>query len=283
VSRPDDPTAGAASAAPAASETMPRTLLNVATFNIRYDNAADGVNAWPNRREWVRDLIDYHGFDVVGVQEALAHQLDFLTSGRLAAVGVGRDDGKRAGEFSAVLYDRERFERKGEGTFWLSETPETPSKGWDADCVRVCTWARLRDRAAGANGREFVFVNTHLDHKGQAAKEKGTDLILERLPKITGGLPFVVTGDLNSRPEDAPVRKLAAALRDARAASETKPYGPAGTFSGFDVKRPLDAPIDYVFVGPGVRVLRYAVLPDNWGGRYPSDHLPVAVRLAPPA
>ncbi len=250
--------------------------LHLATFNIRYDNASDGVNAWSNRREWVRDLMDYHAFDIVGVQEALAQQVDFLASGRFDSVGGGRDDGKRAGEFAAILYDRQRFRCDTSGTFWLSETPDVPSKGWDADLNRVCSWARFHDKESA--GSDFYVFNTHFDHQGGLARERSAELILARIKTIAGTAPFFLTGDFNATPETVAVRKLAAELRDARAVTETKPYGPVGTFNGFDMKRSLDKPIDYVFVGPGVRVLQYAVLPDNWNGRYPSDHLPIAIR-----
>jgi endonuclease/exonuclease/phosphatase family metal-dependent hydrolase len=249
--------------------------MNIATFNIRYDNPRDGINAWPNRREWVRDLLDYHELDIVGVQETLAHQVDFLAQGRFATVGVGRDDGKRAGEFSAILYDQKRFERLQDNTFWLSETPEQPSKGWDADLNRVCSWVRLRDRTTD---RTFFVFNTHFDHRGQVARERSAELILQQTEAIAGAEPFFVMGDFNLTPETPPIRRLSAALRNARDVTEAKPYGPAGTFNGFDIQRPLESPIDYIFVNRPVRVLRFAVLPDNWGLRYPSDHLPVAIR-----
>lgn len=250
--------------------------LHIATFNIRYDNPKDGINAWPNRREWVRDLIDYHAFDIVGVQEALAQQVDFLAGGRFDYVGVGREDGKRSGEFAPLFYDRKRFTRADSGTFWLSETPNTPSKGWDADLNRVCSWARLKDKDAG--GREIYVFNTHFDHKGEVARERSAELILAKIKTVAGNTPFFLTGDFNLTPETTPIRKLSAELREARAVAETKPYGPSGTFNGFDLGRPLEKPIDYIFVSPTVRILRYGVLPDNWGGRYPSDHLPVAIR-----
>lgn len=250
--------------------------LNIATFNIRYDNPQDGINAWPNRKEWVRDLIDYHDFDIVGIQEALAHQVDFLASGRLDYVGVGRDDGKRAGEFAALFYDRKRFSRRENGTFWLSETPDVPSKGWDADLNRVCSWAHLSDKSSG--GRDFYVFNTHFDHRGQKAREHSAELILAKIKAIAGKKPFFLTGDLNLKPDTVPVQKLAAELRDSRTVTETKPYGPFGTANGFDMNRPLDTHIDYIFVSRGVRVLKYAALPDNWELRYPSDHLPVAIR-----
>jgi endonuclease/exonuclease/phosphatase family metal-dependent hydrolase len=250
--------------------------LNIATFNIRYDNPGDGVNAWPNRKEWVRDLIDFHAFDIVGVQEALAGQVDFLAGGRFDYVGVGRDDGKRAGEFSALYYDRKRFKKNESGTFWLSETPDVPSKGWDAALNRICSWAHLSDRESG--DRDFYVFNTHFDHRGIVARERSAELILAKIKALAKKKPFFLMGDLNLTPDTVPVRKLAAELRDARAVTETKPYGPVGTFNGFDINRPLEQPIDYVFVSPGVRVLKFAALPDNWGGRYPSDHLPVMIR-----
>lgn len=253
------------------------TLLNIATFNIRYDNPKDGVNAWPNRREWVRDLMDYHDFDVVGVQEALVHQLEFLTEKRLAFVGVGRDDAKRAGEFSAILYDKQRLRAVDSGTFWLSETPDVPSKGWDAQLKRVCTWARLQERTSG---RELYLFNTHFDHKGAVARERSAGVILEKIAALAGkSAPVVLTGDFNAVPDSPPVRRVAAVLRNAREATESRPYGPHGTFQGFDTTRALEAPIDYIFVNARLRVLKFATLPDNWGQRYPSDHLPLVAKV----
>ncbi len=252
------------------------SAFNIATFNIRYDNPKDGVNAWPQRREWVRALLDYHEIDIVGIQEALAHQADFLSEGRFALVGAGRDDGKRAGEFAAVLYDRTRFKARNAGTFWLSETPDTPSRGWDADLNRVCSWAHLDDKASP--GRDFFVFNTHFDHKGTVARERSAELILSRIKSIAGNKPFFLIGDFNSTPDTAPIRRLASSLRDARVVSETKPYGPAGTFHGFSAARSLDAPIDYIFTGSQTRILKYAALSENWNGRFPSDHLPVVVR-----
>ncbi|HVK06083.1 MAG TPA: endonuclease/exonuclease/phosphatase family protein [Armatimonadaceae bacterium] len=255
------------------------STLNIASFNIRYDTPNDGPNAWPNRKERVRALLDYHEIALLGVQEALAHQLDYLTESgsRFDFVGVGRDDAKRAGEFSAVLYDRKRLQKRDGGTFWLSETPDKPSKGWDAQLNRICSWARLRDREGG--DREFFLFNTHFDHRGVVARERSADVILAKIESIAGKEPAVLTGDFNLTPDTAPIKKLASALRDAREASERKSYGPAGTFNGFDLQRPLEAPIDYIFVNRRVRVLKHAVLPDNWDQRYPSDHCPVAATI----
>lgn len=249
----------------------------MATFNLRYDTASDGVNAWANRREWVRDLINYHEFDVFGIQEGLAHQVDFLAEdGTSDTVGEGRDDGKRAGEFSALFYNKKRFKRHEFGTFWLSPTPDVPSKGWDAALNRICTWARLSDN--DSKGRDFYVFNTHFDHKGSEAQRKSAELIVTKIKAIADKKPFFFSGDLNSTPETPQIKLLSAELRNARTVSETKPYGPVGTFNGFDVNRPLGEPIDYIFVSPTVRVLKYAALPDQWDKRYPSDHLPVVIK-----
>lgn len=250
-------------------------LLNVASFNIRYDNPKDGINAWPNRRDWVRELLEYHDLHIVGVQEALAHQIEFLGQGRYAYVGIGRDDGKKAGEFAPILYDQKRFERLKENTFWLSETPDKPSRGWDASLNRICTWVQLKDRVSG---RTFYVFNTHFDHQGMTAREMSAELILKQTEAIAGQTPFFITGDFNLGPDSQPIRVLGTALRNAREASEAKPYGPSGSFNGFDFQRTPEGPIDHIFVNRPIRVLKYAVLPDNWDHRYPSDHLPVAIR-----
>ena len=251
------------------------TSLTVATFNIRYDTASDGANAWPNRREWVRDLLDTHSFDVVGIQEALWHQLEFLTERRFDFVGVGRDDGKQAGEFSAVLFDRSRFEKKDSGTFWLSETPDVPSKSWDSSLNRVCSWVRLQDKTTE---QEFCHFNTHFDHQGTVAREKAAEIILQKIAAIAGKSAFFLTGDFNLTPNTVPIQRLSAALHNARTVTETKPDGPVGTWNGFDTKRLSETQIDYIFVSPEVKVRRYAVLPDHWGQRYPSDHFPVTIK-----
>src|SRR5688500_2630733 len=197
--------------------------LRVMTFNIRYDNPSDGVNAWPNRKDWVASLVRFHGADVVGVQEALAHMLTDLDA-RLpgfARVGVGRADGRAEGEFSAILYRAERLELLDSGTFWLSPTPEVPgSKGWDTAIERIATWARFRDRRTGCS---HLHLNTHFDHIGEQARQESARLIRRRIATIADDLPIIVTGDLNADPQSAPYRIFtrdtiagaSAALRDA--------------------------------------------------------------------
>ena len=281
---------GALGAAPTASaeRAAAATPLRVMTFNIRYDNPGDGVNAWPNRRDWVASLVRFHGADVVGVQEALAHMLTELDT-RLpgfARVGVGRADGHAKGEFSAILYRTDRLELLDSGTFWLSPTPEVVgSKGWDAAIERVATWARFRDRRTGCR---HLHLNTHFDHIGETARQESARLVRRRLRALSNGLPVVVTGDLNADPQSAAYRVLTRdsvadgvpALGDAFSTSGSAHYGPTSTWTAFRAIEP-GRRIDYVLASSDVAVLAHGILPDGWDGRFPSDHLPVLAVLAP--
>jgi endonuclease/exonuclease/phosphatase family metal-dependent hydrolase len=258
------------------------------SFNIRYDNPRDGVNAWPNRRDWVAGLVRFHGADVVGVQEALAHMLTELDA-RLpgfARVGVGRTDGREKGEFSAILYRTDRLALLDSGTFWLSPTPEVVgSKGWDAAIERVATWARFRDRRTGCS---HLHLNTHFDHMGEQARQESARLIRRRLSTLAAGLPVVMTGDLNADPASASYRILTgdtiagagAPLADALTVSSGGHYGPTSTWTAFKAIEP-GRRIDYVLVSAPVAVLSHGILPDSWDGRFPSDHLPVLASLVP--
>jgi len=256
--------------------------LRVMTFNLRYDNPADGVNAWPNRKDWVASLVRFHGADVVGVQEALAHMLTDLDA-RLpgfARVGVGRTDGRTKGEFSAILYRTDRLALLDSGTFWLSPTPLTVgSKGWDAAIERVATWARFRDRVTGCS---HLHLNTHFDHIGEQARQESARLIRRRLATLANGLPIVMTGDLNADPTSASYRILSRdtiaealpPLADGFVVSRSGNYGPSSSWTAFKAIEP-GRRIDYILVSAPVTVLSHGILPDSWNGRFPSDHLPV--------
>jgi endonuclease/exonuclease/phosphatase family metal-dependent hydrolase len=262
--------------APAAFAQQAATL-NLATYNVRLNTAQDGANAWPHRREMVKELVRYHEFDVFATQEGLPGQIDDLAAMQeFGHVGAGRDDGKRAGEHSAIFFRRARFDLLGAGDFWLSQTPDRPSKGWDATCCnRIASWAELRDKASGTR---FFFFSVHFDHQGEVARRESARLVLAKVRIIAGDAPVIVAGDFNSTPDTEQVATMRSMLDDARLVSATAPYGPAGTFNGFRIDDPLEHRIDYVFVSPQVKVLKYAALTDSRHGRFPSDHLPVLVR-----
>lgn len=262
--------------------------LRVMTFNIRYDEPRDKENAWPNRKELVASMIRFHQADLVGVQEALARQMNDLEKllPDYLWVGVGRNDGKAEGEFSAIMYRKSRFSRIESSTFWLSETPGLPSKGWDADYPRVVTWLKIKDTSTG----KLIFhFNTHFDHRGVQAREESARLLLKRINSIAGQLPVVVTGDFNFNESSMGYQILTgktlekemgfqSSLRDARYLSQHGHHGPTSTFNEFKALVP-EMKIDYVFVKGAVRVLQHGALSDTWNGRFPSDHLPVLAEI----
>ena len=252
--------------------------FNVGTYNLRLNTPDDGPNAWPLRRDAVRALIDYHQIDLLGTQEGLKDQVDDLAAmPGFAYVGVGRDDGKRAGEHSAIFYRTTRFALLAHGDFWLSETPTVPGKGWDATCCnRIASWAKLRERQSK---REFYVFSVHFDHQGVIARRESAHLMLREMHDIAGDNPVLCLGDFNATPESEPISIMAAVLRDSRTVSQTPPYGPVGTFNDFKIDAPLKERIDYIFLGPRWQVLRYAALTDTHEARFPSDHLPVVARL----
>ncbi len=252
------------------------TSLSVMTFNMRYDNPEDGQNNWRFRRERVAGVIKAQEVDVLGTQELLSNQFNEL-SGLLTGyqgVGVGRLDGVESGEYCAVFFRKDRFTLLDSGTFWLSETPEVVgSLGWDGACERIATWVVLRDR----DGREFFFIDTHLDHVGQVARDEGVSLLMKRIETLSGGRPVILTGDFNSEPGSAVVAHVQkdGVLRDAKAIAAQR-SGTDWSFSDFgqipEAERPL---LDYIFVSGDIEAVRYEVLPDTFDGGYVSDHAPV--------
>ncbi|WP_461788207.1 endonuclease/exonuclease/phosphatase family protein [Pedobacter sp.] len=251
--------------------------INIITYNIRYATEKDGINAWSNRKDNVKALVKFHEADILCTQEALAEQYDFLLENSdFEAVGAGRDDGKRKGEFSPIYYNKNRFSKKDGGVFWLSQTPNVPSKGWDAMFNRVCTWVRLYDKL---NKKEFLVFNTHYDHVGVQARIESAKLIKQKIQEIAPKLPVVYTGDLNVTPETEAIATIKSFLSDSKEISMQAPYGPEGTFNGFKFDSPLKDRIDYIFVNKGFKVQKYAVLSDSKDQRYFSDHLPVFATL----
>jgi endonuclease/exonuclease/phosphatase family metal-dependent hydrolase len=258
--------------------------LNVMTFNIRYNTPRDSANAWPFRKDNAASQVLFHEVHILGVQEALHDQIVDLKE-RLknhAYIGVGRDDGKEKGEYSAIFYDSTRLKLLQSGTFWLSTEPEVPgSKSWDAAITRIVTWARFRDRKTN---KTFGMLNTHFDHIGKVARAESAKLLLRKANELMGTLSYIVTGDFNAMPDQEPIQIILNAsdplhLTDSKAISATAHYGPEGTFNGFGPKDRDQQPIDYIFIKGRVKVLQHATLSQSWGGRFSSDHFPVFARV----
>ncbi|MDX9881544.1 MAG: endonuclease/exonuclease/phosphatase family protein [Prolixibacteraceae bacterium] len=255
----------------------PNHPIVVATYNIRQNNPNDGINAWPNRKEMVKGLIRFHEFDIVGTQEGFAGQLnDLLEMEEFEYTGHGRDDGKEAGEHSAIFYKKDRFRLLQEGDFWLSETPDQPSVGWDAPSHRrICSWAKFRDLCSK---KEFWFFNVHFDNRGVQARIESGKLMAKKIQEIAGGDPVFCVGDFNSTPETEQIKTMQAILRDSHQVSVAPPYGPVGTTNGFKFDAPMNRRIDYIFVSSQIDIWKYGVLTDSKEQRYPSDHQPVVVK-----
>ena len=262
--------------------------MTVMSWNIRYNNPGDGANAWPRRKDWVAEIISDNNVDIAGFQEVLIGQFEDLKQRlpQMEAYGVGRDDGKVAGEFSPVFFRRDRFELIEKSTFWLSPTPDEPgSKGWDAALPRIASWLKLKDRLSGT---VFYVVNTHFDHKGSQARIESAALIVNRVRGQFSEYPVVLTGDFNTTPGTPPHKTLIDAdpagplvLNDTFQHSIFEPEGPNSTWNGFQAIVP-DQRIDFIFTSASVKVQTLRILTDQRDGRFPSDHLPVVSELEIP-
>lgn len=255
------------------SMAQPTTpALNLMTWNIRFDNPEDGPNRWDRRKAYVAETLRFYDVHLCGMQEALKNQVDDLLAmlPHFAYVGVGRDDGREAGEFSPIFFDTLRLSALQSGTFWLSPTPQRPSRGWDAALPRIATWAQFRDKRTGLL---FFVFNTHFDHVGQQARLQSAQLLLEKIGELAGSIPTFIMGDLNARPQAPPVQWLLEHLTDCKAVSQLPHFGPHATFNGFGSSEVEDVQIDYIFcTSPTVQVLRHATLSHTWAGRFASDH-----------
>lgn len=258
--------------------------LRVMTYNIRLDTEVDGPNKWAFRRAGVAAQIDWFRPDIFGLQEVVFNQKQDIIADlpEYRLIGVGRDDGRNAGESSPVAYRTALFDLLGSGTFWLSPTPDRPSKGWDAAFPRVASWVRLR---AKAGGKAIFAINTHWDHIGVEARKQSGMLLSRWLSESRRKADhIIVLGDFNSDIGSDGMRALIEAgssfgLRDSRSASQSKPFGPVGTFNNFKLQPEGRDAIDHVLVGGNVVVVRYAVIAQNVDGRMLSDHYPVLADL----
>jgi len=262
-------------AVPMSAQRQKPVPLRVCTFNIRYENKEDGQNNWELRYQKVAEFLNKRKADVYGLQEVTHSQLTDLKSlvSDYDAIGVARDDGKEKGEYNPIFFNRNRFNLLRSGTFWLSDTPTEPSRGWDAVCRRIATWAILQDKTTL---KSIVVLNTHLDHIGVQARASSAALIKERLGRMVNDLPVIVTGDFNCD-EKAPVyTKMLTGifpLRDVWKEAQVK-KGPEYTYHGFGKIKPEDASkIDFIFVSSQLKVKKSLVIDVSLGdGFYISDH-----------
>ena len=280
----------------------------VGSYNIRYKNSGDSVkgNVWEKRCQVICDQVNFMSPDIFGAQEVLCGQLNDMLA-RLDGydyIGVGRDDGKTAGEYAAIFYKTDRLRLLDQGHFWLSETPDRPGLGWDAACVRICSWGRFAAQTA-TNDEAFYFFNLHMDHVGVVARREAAKLIVRKIGEIAHGAPVIVTGDFNVDQKDEiyGIFTDSGLLKDSYQAARIR-FAENGTFNSFNTDLYTESRIDHIFVSPESLVDAYGVLtnsywipdiesPDKLKGndapqqidfsrysrRQPSDHYPVFVRI----
>ena len=282
----------------------------VGSYNIRLKVSSDSVkgNVWEKRCQVICDQVNFMSPDIFGAQEVLHTQLVDMLAGLdgYDYIGVGRDDGNTGGEYAAIFYKKDRLRLLDTGNFWLSETPDRPGLGWDAACVRICTWGKFAGQTA-TDDEAFFFFNLHMDHVGVVARREAAKLIVQKISEIAPGFPVIVTGDFNVDQNDEiySIFTQSGLLKDSYLASRLN-FAENGTFNSFDTGLYTDSRIDHIFVSPAISVDAYGILtnsywtPDGasegqlkghdapqqidfsrYTRRQPSDHYPVFVRLGP--
>ena len=278
----------------------------VGTYNIRYKNDGDSLrgDCWGKRCQVICDQINFMSPSIFGTQEALHIQLQDMLHGLrdYNYIGVARDDGMTKGEYAAIFYETKRIRLLDHGDFWLNETPERPALGWDAACIRICTWGKFKDRRSG---KKFYFFNLHMDHVGRVARREAARLVVSKIREIAGKYPVILTGDFNVDQTDEIYRIFTESgiLADAYISAETR-FAENGTFNDFKPMLKTTSRIDHVFLSPKVKVDAYGILTDSYWTpvgesaamqkaadapqeisfatytrRNPSDHYPVMVRI----
>jgi len=260
--------------------------LKVMTFNIRYNNPADSIYSWDNRKDMVADVIKSYKPDIIGIQEALKDQVRDLKNmlKDYSWFGVGRDDGKDSGEFTVIFYKKDRIDKQSGSTFWLSETPDIPgSRSWNAACNRIVTWVKFLDKPSGT---QMYLYNTHFDHASEQARENSAQLLLGKIEQISGIDPVIVTGDFNATENSKTYdiitnSQSAGSLKDTRKFNLRIPPEPSFSFIGFPYQPEKGNLVDFIFLKNDryFKVKKYQIITDNKKGKYPSDHLPVLVEI----
>lgn len=268
--------------------TSSAQTLNIASYNIRYENKSDSLNGngWGQRLPVIAKLIQFHDFDIFGAQEVFYRQLNGMLSimPEYGFIGVGRTDGEKSGECSPVFYKKEKFKLIQSGNFWLSETDGKPSIGWDAALPRICTWGKFQIKE---NGVCFWYFNLHIDHIGVKARLESSKLVLEKIKTLAGSEPIILTGDFNTDQSSEGYKLISSSgiLQDSYETAEVR-YAANGTFNNFNPQQKTDIRIDHIFVSKDFRVMRYGILTDTYWTetgkgsfvtRMPSDHFPVNV------
>ncbi len=276
--------------------------FTVGSYNLRYANRGDSArgNGWGQRYPVMVNMIQFHGFDIFGTQEGLYPQLEDLVQHLpgYAYTGIGRDDGKHAGEHSAIFYNTDKFELLEKGDFWLSTITDRPNKGWDAVLPRICSWGKFKERKSRFT---FYFFNLHMDHVGVKARSESARLILQKIKEFPSNTPVILTGDFNvdQTNEGYAVINNSGILKDAYELSPIK-HAANGTFNNFSTDGKSDSRIDHIFVSPQFAVKRYGILLDTYrekrtdstgkpillpsgreaySARVPSDHFPVLIEV----
>ena len=261
------------------SETV--TPLRVGTFNVRCDFAHDGEQRWEKRKDRLAAALQQWQPDVIGMQEPLSYQYESIREALPAydSVGVGRDDGRSAGEFCPVFFRRDRFRLMDSGTFWFSEMPSVPgSASWGNRIPRLCTWVRLTDLDAAPGASAFAFYNLHLDHESQPSRERSVSLLRKRIGSASEDAAIVV-GDFNAAPDNPAILALSASPSPVPVSALGQCFAePPGTFHGF-TGQASGGPIDYVFLSPQWEVVSAEVLSGDGQTPYISDHFPLAATL----
>jgi endonuclease/exonuclease/phosphatase family metal-dependent hydrolase len=257
-----------------------QSRLNLMSYNIRYDITTSNASPWNERHKAISSQLNRFDVDIVGMQEVLVHQKEqmLLDLPGYESIGVGRDDGKNAGEFSPIFYKEERFRVLKSGTFWLSPTPDIPSKGWDAALNRICTYAQFFDLESK---QSFWVFNTHFDHVGEVARMKSSVLILQKIQEVTKGKREIVIfcGDLNLNDDHPTISFLQAQMKDALHGSKQVKSKMNKTFNNFDLKNEASNRIDYIFTNKKVEILTFETIVEPFGISYPSDHFPILTTL----
>lgn len=259
---------------------LAQTEVKVMSYNIRLNVASDGENRWDARKDKVAGLVNYYEPDFIGAQEVTHPQLKYLVDNLIgySYIGVARDDGKQKGEYSNIFYKKDKFDVLQQSTFWLSPTPDSISKGWDAAYVRVCTYGLFKNKKTK---QLFWVFNTHFDHIGKTARLESAKLIAKKIEELnTRNYPVILSGDFNSRPDDAPTQYFNTKLQNSRTISKLV-HGPAETWNAFKFSEKLDGCIDYIFINDSnkISVSKFITISDSYDLKYPSDHLPIMATI----